>query len=502
MTAFAWLGFCRKPFLISLALFILALTGCAGSRVEITLKDLEPGLESFENDSTYDQVTGQCGYTTVDIPKYDKIFREAAMTHATVSQIRYSLEKLMGDSARFPKDDRSRQFGVAMLLMAKKQVPKLPGRIGTVVMQAKDLRPTSDFTGMAAIKAPSAAISLKDVITDMASSGKDIKRIAQLLMKPGGFKANIAGSEVPARKNKESNQQPSQEVSGNDIADSKSQQSQKVSVLWVHGGAPLTPEQLAFFRGRLSGGFENAGHTVVPTTTRMDSMFTTTSGGAKKKPNNDALARLGAELEVDHLVLGELVSMGGGYSLHLDFVDGASGQVRSGSDFDERGDLLGVYRKLIQDAVQTLPAKKPAKEEPVKEPEVAIESEIPVEPEIPVEQVIPMAGTESEPETPRASATPERVVPSEALPTVAETSMSSQRKVALWLIGSSVVGFGSGYFFDGQIDHYAADYDNAFVFNDQVAAYDNMERSRGYRNVAIGSASVLGFVGLVLWILD
>ena len=174
----------------------LFLNSCAGSVVQVTLTDLNPRMAEFQGDSIYDNVTNRVSYSTYGVPKYDKLFKEAALTSATLSQIRFSLERVMGDSLRFPADPRSAKFGVDMVLMAKKQVPELVGRVKTIVTGAMALNPVADFSGPAALKAPGVAVSLKNALTDMSSASQDLVQIGKLLLKTAQTK--MAGKPIQA----------------------------------------------------------------------------------------------------------------------------------------------------------------------------------------------------------------------------------------------------------------------------------------------------------------
>ncbi len=170
-------------FILVSAFFAIILNSCAGSKVEVNLSDLNPKLKSFENDSTYDVVSGVTQYKTYGKPKYDNVFKEATYTRATISQLRFTLEHLVGDSTRFPSNAKSAKFGVAMIKMAQKQVPLLPKRVKTILDNASQLNPAEDFTSLDATAVPSVGKSIQKVMSDMTESSSDLVEITNLLIK-------------------------------------------------------------------------------------------------------------------------------------------------------------------------------------------------------------------------------------------------------------------------------------------------------------------------------
>jgi hypothetical protein len=171
-TNFCWL--------LSLVIFSI-FTGCAGSSVEIGLGDLSSGLSSFAGDPIYDNVSQQVSYKKYGIPKYDNVFRDAAMTSATVRQLRFSLERVVGESESFPANARSTQFGLKMIEMATKQVPRLPQRVNSVITNLKALSPSKDFQGLDIGKVPSVAKSINGAVIDMTNATQDLIQIVKLL---------------------------------------------------------------------------------------------------------------------------------------------------------------------------------------------------------------------------------------------------------------------------------------------------------------------------------
>ncbi len=165
-----------------LSVFVL-LNGCAGTLVEVSLTDLNPGLAEFQGDSVYDNVTNRVSYSTYGVEKYDNLFKEAAFTSATLSQLRFSLERVVGDSVRFPEGAQSAKFGIGMVKMAKVQVPELVGRVKSIVSNAMDLNPASDFGGPAMLKAPAVAKSLQGALSDMGSASSDLVQIGKLMLR-------------------------------------------------------------------------------------------------------------------------------------------------------------------------------------------------------------------------------------------------------------------------------------------------------------------------------
>jgi uncharacterized protein (TIGR02145 family) len=161
----------------------MILSGCGGTLVEVKLSDLNSGLRKYEGDTIYDNVTNNISYKTYDNAKYDEIFRESALTKATVDQIRFSLERVIGDSVSFPKNAKSKKFGIEMVKMAKKQVQELPTRVIKVTKGVASLSPKSDFSGMSKSKIPQVLISLKDAALQMKDAGEGVVEIGKLLKK-------------------------------------------------------------------------------------------------------------------------------------------------------------------------------------------------------------------------------------------------------------------------------------------------------------------------------
>ncbi len=173
----------RIKLLLLSVIAIAFFSGCAGAKqVNISLMDLDPSLTKFVNDTIYDNVTNKSAYDTYGLEKYDAIFKEVAYTRATTSQLRFSLERVLGDSVRFPPNEKSLKFGKSMVKMAKNQVPQMADRVKTIVESTMALNPKSDFKGKDLMKAPAVALSLKGALSTMATAGNDIKEIGRLLI--------------------------------------------------------------------------------------------------------------------------------------------------------------------------------------------------------------------------------------------------------------------------------------------------------------------------------
>ena len=106
--------------------------------------------------------------------------------------------------------------------------------------------------------------------------------------------------------------------------------------------------------------------------------------------------------------------------------------------------------------------------------------------------------------TSQPMAEPTPVVPADAIPSAPSKPMSGKRKWALALWGSSLLGAGGGYYFNGKAVGYASDYDGAQVRGDYLlaqSAYGNINNAKTGRTAGYGASVATFLVGAVLWLL-
>lgn len=454
---------------VGLFLTFLALQSCGSSRVELRLQDLDPALTDFAEDSTYDYVTGKNGYVPIGIAQYDQLFADAAMTRAVVSQIKFSLERIVGDSTRLPENAQTGLFAVAMLKMAKSQLPTLPSRVEGVIQKLRGMNPTADFTGTKALQLPTAISSLKTAVSDMNTALLDVKRIADLILLSEGGKPQQNAVTTMEAQSKE-----------------KGVDASKIPIAVKNvTGTNLNEDMKRFAQSRVAMVLRNANYDVV----------------------TDSNAVYGVRCE--------FLLLGSGYALHV--VLDSLGTVIQELDWDERGDFQMTLKPLLLAMAEALPKYTKAIQPVVEKQQEKIE-------EITQDTVslVNPASIDSQ----AVTQTPDSVVADlntvdldqpveEEEEILSETNivetaneekqgMSWRKKIGWMLLACSAGGAGGAYWADQKGLEYAEQYDeyrNARNYAQMKQAYDNIDEFELYRNSSIGFSIGTGVLGLILILL-
>ena len=232
-----------------------------------------------------------------------------------------------------------------------------------------------------------------------------------------------------------------------------------VAVLPFQGGKSVEPEQLNFMTGSFTSALIRSGAFTVLDRSRMDVILKEQgfqqSGACT---NSQCQVQMGQLLGVDGIVTGNLVQFGGEYAFHLDFVDVNSGQIVRGIDLSEKGALEDVYKIFCEKGAQAMSQKENS-------------------------QTNAMTG---------------------AVPHIESHSTSTRHKIALALMGGSLVSAGLGVYYNQKAIGYRNDYDaNMNLPNPSKAvadrAYNNIEDMKTNRVATFSGAGVLALAGIVLW---
>jgi len=183
--------------------------------------------------------------------------------------------------------------------------------------------------------------------------------------------------------------------------------------------------------------------------------------------NSECQLQMGQLLGVDFIVAGNLVRFGSKYAFRADYIEIGSGQVAFSVEEEESGDLEDVYATLCKGA-----AHKLAQEQHTKS--------------VPLDLSAPKVTTEG----------------TNTAPLPAHASLTMKRKIALALWGTTLLGAGSGFYFDRKGTDYADQYDAAKSAGDRSAADDafaNIHSTKTRRDVSYGVSISSFVIGAVLW---
>ena len=95
-------------------------------------------------------------------------------------------------------------------------------------------------------------------------------------------------------------------------------------------------------------------------------------------------------------------------------------------------------------------------------------------------------------------------VPADAIPAAVSKPMSTKRKIAIALWGSSLLAGGGGVWFNQRGIDYKVNFNDAYAFHDEQGLRDagkNMDKAFLYRGVGYGLSVGTLVAGLVLWFL-
>lgn len=248
-----------------------------------------------------------------------------------------------------------------------------------------------------------------------------------------------------------------------------------VAITPFSGDNTVSTDQLEFITSKFTGELIRTNSFKVLDRGKMD--FILQEQGFQQSGacnSSECKVQMGQMLGVDNLVAGKLVRFGSTYALHLEFIDVGTGEIAKTVDVEQKGDLEEVYKPLCNQAALNLQTEVQGK---------------------------PVLTIASEP-SPAEPVAEKNVVPQDAIPKAESKPMSTKRKVALALWGTSLAGAGAGYYFDGKTSGYADDYRTAITSQDASAtkdAYDNTQSSKDLRNVSYGVSVGTVLVGAVLW---
>jgi len=248
-----------------------------------------------------------------------------------------------------------------------------------------------------------------------------------------------------------------------------------VAVMDFTGDNTVSADQLKFMTGKFMGELIATNQFTVLDRGKMDYILKEQGFQQSGACNSsECKVQMGQLLGVDYLVAGNLVKFGPEYAFHIEYIDVATGQVRKTVELTQKGDLYEVYKELCSEGARRL----------------AIASSPMVQPK-------PIDLAPAEPSVARPT-------PIEALPVAPAKPLSTKRKVALALWGTSLVGVGTGAYFNSKGTSYQDDYNTAYAANNYTqtkAAYNKIQDAKTARNASYGISIGTFLLGAVLWFL-
>jgi len=263
-----------------------------------------------------------------------------------------------------------------------------------------------------------------------------------------------------------------------------------VAVIPVAGDEGLTAQQLSFITGQLSSELVKSQTFTVLDRGQMEYILKEQGfqqGGACN--SSECQVQMGQLLGVEYIVAGTLVRFGRKYALRADYIEVGTGKVANSVDSDAEGDLEDVYKPLCQGVGQKLAKAVREKMKGVAGVEAPAQLE-PV-PEVPTPETL---AQDLQPESATRVSAQLGAPPSKPL--------SGKRKVALALGGSSLLGAGAGWYFNGQGNAAVDDYDTAVLAlskSDAADAHEQIDAAENRRNVSYGVSVGALVLGAVLW---
>jgi len=236
-----------------------------------------------------------------------------------------------------------------------------------------------------------------------------------------------------------------------------------IAVIDFTGDRTVETEQLQFISGKMATELVETHAFQVLDRSRMD--FILKEQGFQQSgacSSSDCRVQVGQLLGVDYLVAGSLVKFGPTYMLRLDYLDVGSGRIVNSVDLQMEGELYQIVNDLCKDGANKLLAALRSGQNPSVSP----------------------------------------TVPADALPRASGKPMAVKRKIALALLGTSLVGGGAGFYFNSAGDGYMTDFGNAKTAKDSIAlrrANSNISSASTDRNVSYGVSVGSLIIGLALW---
>lgn len=251
-----------------------------------------------------------------------------------------------------------------------------------------------------------------------------------------------------------------------------------VAVIPVTGGQNIEAEQLSFITGQFAAELVKTRSFTVLDRGQMEYILQEQGFQQSGACNSSKCqVQIGQLLGVDYIVAGSLVRFGSTYAFRADYIEVASGKVLYAVNQKEEGALEDVYESLCSSIARQLarsvqPARVPAPGELAQESGAGL----------------------SLGESPQALS---------SAPAGRSNSLSVKRKIALALWGSSLLGAGAGWYFNGQGLDASDNYSAAEKTEDAAAlraAGSDMDAAALNRNVSYSYAVGALVVGAALWI--
>ena len=261
-----------------------------------------------------------------------------------------------------------------------------------------------------------------------------------------------------------------------------------IAVLPFVGDATVTPEQLNFITGKFVSELISINAFTVLDRGKMDFILKEQGFQQSGACNSSGCkVQVGQLLGVDNLVSGNMVKFGPEYAFRIEYIDVGSGQIVKTVELTKEGDLYKVYKVVCSEGAQKLA-------EAIFGPKV-------IAPAPPVVATAPTVDLAPSPEPkPQAAAQ----VPADAIPSSPSKPMSTKRKWAMALWGTSLLGGGGGYYFNTVRVKRVDEYGNALTarnYADTKAAFDNAQSASTRRNISYGVSIGTLVAGTVLWFL-
>ncbi len=253
------------------------------------------------------------------------------------------------------------------------------------------------------------------------------------------------------------------------------------------GDKNVTDEQLAFISGKFAGELMKTNTFTVLDRGKMDYILKEQGFQQSGVCNtSECKVQMGQMLGVDLMVSGNLVRFGTTYALHIELIDVGTGKMEFSIDLDEKGDLEDVYKPLCTKGVQGLAHFQHNRNTAASQSEAETQAS-------PIPLSIPPESIQDSPQ-----------VPVGAIPVAQSKPLSTKRKVALALWGTSVLGAGFGVYSNIQVSNDQKDFDDAIAsanYAKASSANQDANSAETRRTIAYGVSLGSLLVAAVLWFL-
>jgi len=174
----------KLTFAFFISILLISTLNSCGSSASTTIKltDLDAKFEKFMRNPEYDNITDSIEYVEVGKENYDNLFKESAKIYATVRQLNFLLGALEKNPSMFVKPPGF-DFAQATVSFGINALPKMKESASTILSSLTSLNPSTDFTGLDAVKAPKAVSGISQTKTNLENAVGEIGKLTERLSK-------------------------------------------------------------------------------------------------------------------------------------------------------------------------------------------------------------------------------------------------------------------------------------------------------------------------------